>query len=323
MRLLITSDFHFGLSRKAHFTAESSSRREEVSRDLLKQILETPHDQAICVGDFFDRFSNPETVILQTVPLARRFSRILAGNHDVSNREGTEGSLTVLAEILRDTPTHVVMGEPAWMGSAAFVPHQLTQEAFEAAIDRVCQQAADKPGWRLLFLHCNVLSPFDGSLSSLNLTEDLAHQALSAFHHIVVGHEHNPRQLFDDRLWVVGSHFTVAFDQLGDHRHLVFDTETGQMESITHWRADEHVYTGQDTDAPPGRQFYDLTECRDSRSPMRLFKEGALGVRVAPPERREAVTTLTRTQFRTLNDEISDLLKDEPELLNLWRQMAC
>ena len=322
MKLLIASDFHLLLARKENFTAESSARREAESRRLLLEILQTPHDEAVCVGDFFDRFSNSETGILEAAPIAQRFSAILAGNHDVSNRTDVRGSLDVIAEM---TPGVVKAGSPKVEtienATLVWVPHQLTQEAFEDCLSAVMNQTRQATGWRLLFLHCTYDSPFSENLSSLNLTEDKAQELLGAFHHIFIGHEHNPKDLFDNRLHIVGSHFPVAFDQLVDHRHFVFDTLEGALVSIPHWRADEHVFVGPDRDAPDGRQFYDLTECVDARTPMRLFKAGALGVRVRSESKEPGREKLVHRQL-SLPEQIEALLASQyPHLLPVWQDV--
>lgn len=326
MRLLIATDFHFGLSRKANFTAESNQRREAVSRQLLQHLLQTPHDVAICVGDVYDRFSNPETVILETAPLLRHFQAVLAGNHDLSNRDDVRGSLDVLSELL---PGVVISGAPQWRRfgrvAACFVPHQLTQEAFENALEKVLgeAQALAEPVWKFLFLHCTYDIPHEVAVSSLNLSEARATSLLGAFHKVFLGHEHNPRDLFDDRLHIIGSHFPVAFDQMVDHRHLIFDDETGSLESIVHWRAIDHAYCGSDDTAPPQRQFYDLTSCADARTPLRLFKMGALGVRVRDSGGR--TTDLPASEARqtlSLPDQVRALLNERhPKLVALWESV--
>ena len=70
MKILFASDFHLGLTRTANHTAESSQRREQASREMLRQVLATPHDLAVCGGDFFDKFSNPETTIIEAMAFA-------------------------------------------------------------------------------------------------------------------------------------------------------------------------------------------------------------------------------------------------------------
>ena len=67
MKILFASDFHIGMTRTANHTSESSQRREAASREMLRQVLATPHDLAVCGGDFFDKFSNPETTIIEAM----------------------------------------------------------------------------------------------------------------------------------------------------------------------------------------------------------------------------------------------------------------
>ena len=318
MQILFASDFHIGLNRTANHTAESSQRREQASREVLQQVLQTPHDLAVCGGDFFDRFSNPETTIIDAMAFANEFNYILAGNHDSSQRADTRSSLDVVDHAVTNCE---VVKEPLQAGMLWFVPHCLSQGQFLATLDKVQQQAAQDDGQTKLFLaHCSYDLSFELSTSSLNLTRERAEQLLTAFDYVLLGHEHVAREDFDGRLQVIGSHFPTSFSDLSDKRHLIFDTITKRMDSVCHWRASEHVYVGPGCDAPPGLQYYDLSDNSDPKLPVHLFKAGALGVRV-PSSAAQPTFVHQDLPRLDLAAQIRGELAEKPELLALFDEL--
>ena len=319
MKILIASDFHLGLSRKANFTAESSARREQISRAVLSDVLQTEHDIAICAGDFFDKFSNPETTIIDALDYAKRFHYVLAGNHDSSQRADTKSSLDVVEHALTNCD---VVKEPLQAGMLWFVPHCLSQGQFLAALDKVQQHASQDDGQtKLLIAHCSYAMDFELSTSSLNLPRERAEQLLTTFDYVLLGHEHIAREDFGGRLQVIGSHYVTAFDNLTDKRHLVFDTETRRLDSVVHWRAGEHVYVGPGEDAPPGLDFYDLSGDVDPKLAVHLFKAGALGVRVAGRDRVIGEVDRPVLSLAGLPQQIARELARNPELLAIWESL--
>lgn len=317
MKLLIATDFHLGLSRQANFTAESSKAREAESRRVLGTVLDTPHDVAVCVGDFFDGFSNNESLLLESLHYAENFDYILAGNHDLANRHSTKSTLDVVDRVLGN-----VIFEP--MCSTAedcalhFIPHCMTQDLFEHALE----QAVPEVGVRnLLFLHCNYNIPFEQDFASLNLSERRAEQLLAHFDHLFVGHVHTPSDHFDDRLHIVGSHFPTAFDNMTDKRHILYDSATNTVTSHWHWRAAGGLFQGPAGQAPDGRQFYDLTTDADPKLVVKLFKLGALGVRV--PCKASVRQALKVAAFERLPEAISrELREKDRDLFELWAEMS-
>ncbi len=326
MKILFASDFHLGASRKAGYTPESSARREDYAYDLLEQILKTPHDYAICGGDFFDKFTNSETCIARASEVAKSFDFILPGNHDLSSRESVIGSLELLY-FLRQREYWFIRSNDlfGYQNMHVFVvPHQLTQERFieELGKAELAAQAGGHGTWKILLLHCNYNSPFELNDSSLNLPREKAHELLSTFHYILLGHEHRALDDFDGRLRIIGSHLPTTLDDLTDKRHLVFDTDTGHLESITHWRAADHAYAGPAAGAPAGRQFYVLTDLQDHKLPVQLFKEGAFAVKVEVSGRAAATETATVQALRPLPEQVETELAQHPELLALWKEFT-
>ena len=331
MKILFLSDLHLGLTRTANHTAESSQRREQASREMLRQVLATSHDLAVCGGDFFDKFSNSETTIIEAMEYANEFDYILAGNHDHSQRADTKSSLDVIDNSLAqcivvrqpliNLANHSDFDSPD-TARLFFMPHCLSQELFMAALDDAQQQAEqaglDLP--RVLVTHCSYDLSFELATSSLNLPRERAEQILTAFDYVLLGHEHVAREDFDGRLIVIGSHFPTSFSDLTDKRHLIFDTEARRMDSVCHWRAGEHVYVGPSSDAPAGLQYYDLADNSDPKLPVHLFKAGALGVRVPSSAAKTDFVTPPMGRL-SLALQIRDELAGKPGLLALFDEL--
>lgn len=317
MKLLIVSDPHLGLTRSANFTAESSQAREAESRRVLGLALDTPHDEAICGGDFFDKFSNSEQLLLESLHYAEAFGFILAGNHDLSNRQSAKSSLEVVDRVLQNGVFEKLVSDSETV-SMHFVPHCLTQDLFEHELDQLCAEAGKR---NLLFLHCNYDIPFEQDYASLNLSAKRAEQLLEKFDHIFIGHVHTPSDHFNDRLHVIGSHFPTAFDNLTDKRHLIYDSTNNCVTPIWHWKASEHVYSGPPEHAPDGKQFYDFTAQCDPKLVNKLFKQGAFGVRV--PCKVSQRQALKVDAFERLPDAISrELREKDQDLFHLWTEMS-
>jgi predicted phosphodiesterase len=324
MRTLFVSDIHFGLSRQANHTQESSLRREAAAREALSDIyygvLKKDLVVAVCAGDFFDKFSNPETTIIQAIPYANSFDYILAGNHDHSQRADTYSSLDLLAETLDSRVSVITAPQSDPMRSLWFVPHCLTQDQFVEALEKARLDASLQSCPGILVTHCNYAMPFELSSSSLNMTREMAEHLLGVFDYVLLGHEHTPKEDFDGRLIVIGSHFPTSFSDLTDKRHLIYDSATGVMSSVTHWRAAEHVYVGPGCDAPPGMQYYDLSDCDDPKLPVHLFKAGAFGVRV-PSASSSTPLEYHAAPLADLKARIREELADQPDLLSLFNSL--
>lgn len=317
MKLLVTTDFHLGLTRSANFTADSSQAREAESRKTLSSILSTPHDEAICVGDFFDKFGNSESLLLESLHYAEQFQFILAGNHDLSNRHSAKSSLEVIDRVLGNVVFEplVSAGEEV---AYHFVPHCLTQDLFEHELEQLAPEEGKR---NLLFLHCNYDISFEQDYAALNLSASRAEHLLTLFDHLFIGHVHTPSDHFGNRLHIIGSHFPTAFDNLTDKRHLVYDSATNQVTSIWHWKADQLAYAGPPQSAPDGRQFYDFTSPCDPKLVVKLFKQGAFGIRLpCAVSQRQALKV---EAFENLPAAISrELREKDPDLFTLWTELS-
>ena len=312
------------------------------SRLVLSKLLEAaPHDMAICGGDLFDKYSNPEDVIADAIPFASQFDYILAANHDVTNRLDVASSLQLVAmsAACHDSATQVIFPDAPYYSAqigkyhsdspdqigprtAWFVPHQLSQELFLEAL-RACQEAAKKmPGVHVLFTHCSYDLSFELSAASLNMPRELAEQLLYTFAFIFLGHEHVPRSDFDERLFVIGSHYPTAFDNLGDKRYLIWDTARMTVTSHTHWVSEQYVYQGPISEAPSGKDYYDLSGKVTSKEVVQMFKAGAMAVRVQAQDNQHTDFEKQSMSLTSLPEQISQELKTDKTLLALWLELS-
>lgn len=325
--VLIYSDPHLGLQRKANFTAASSLAREAYVRVLLSEFLESKaHDKALCLGDFFDKEHNQESVILAGVELAKKTDLILAGNHDVANREGVVSSLEVIRELYKE---RVVIEDPRCeqIGSTLFclAPHTLTQAEYDKSIQTLCEKASRFNGYRVLCLHCSYNSPFELPESSLNLTEEKARVLLGYFHFVFIGHEHIPASHFDGRLQIIGSFYPTSFDDIrSQHRIIFFDTETGLI-------SEEEIkfksWSGKSSEFLPGHYEYvtlidDMDPGLTQRIALSLFADGTFGVKIITKAASETGAIQTRKVSSLPETIIEDLTKNFPDLVSYWTEMT-
>lgn len=330
MIVIVASDFHLGLSRKANFTSESSSRRERRAREVLRQLYDSEADGFICCGDFFDCSSNDEGTILDALEFASyrpdKPLVILAGNHDLLQDAEKKSSFHVVSEIVSRQNYAFMLLEPTIirLGPCAlyFLPHCLSQDLFLAALDAAEAEIKSQAMPRVLFLHCSYDLGFETSNTALNLTRERAATLLQTFDRIFIGHEHTERTDFDGRLILVGSHYPTAFDNLTDKVHYRLNLGTLGATRCVHWEANKHVYRGPADQAAAGYEFYDLEGEVDPKIPVRLFKEGALGVRT--PARNSSQTTEEKlaVAMERLPDLIAKELSAEPEKLALWLELS-
>lgn len=342
MRTLFYSDPHIGLNRKANMTVESNAAREKYALDRLRILLEEVsrgqnlgESVTVCGGDFFDKTSNPEEVILSALPIADLTDIVLSGNHDVHNREGRESSLTLLAEMFPGkvllTDDSKLEGFSMELGQTLFcmAPHCLTQDAYMQMVDSLAKEADQYNGFRVLLLHCNWdMDPERLTESTLNLTKADAERLLSSFHHILIGHVHTPADYYEGRVKILGSTFPTAFDNLTDKRMLEYDCDTGAFTEHRVWSS-ERAFIGKASECPaPGMHYYDLTDDLDPGKAQKLvvdlFKSGAFGVRLQKSEDAEQEKVeFSSAQFSNLAQSIATDIRDKkPHLVPLWEEMT-
>jgi DNA repair exonuclease SbcCD nuclease subunit len=322
VRILFYSDPHFGLNRRENVTDASLRAREQYALGYLRELTQG-YDQVVCLGDLFDRASNKEEVILRAASAVEFTDFILAGNHDLINREGAVSSLHLLKEIW---PNKVVL-DPRHVYTKVhlhFLPHQKTQTDFENALEMALNDV-DREGTHFLLLHCNFDSAFADKEHELNLTGGMAEKLLTKFDTILIGHEHAAQDLLGGRVRIVSSLFPTSFgDATAKHRALIYDTESGEFSEIV---TDCNVYEGTSSgvNQPAFRGYFtlhdDLSPGKTSKLVVKLFEEGAFGVKVVRAGGSVAPASASSAQGQpiSLPDLIVRKLREEsPGLLDLW-----
>lgn len=211
--MIFISDTHIGLNRAAHTTPASRERWKRRMVNTAMSASTSPvgaKGLVFHLGDLFDTCGNQESDLLDGFVLADTCDIVLAGNHDLANRDSKLSSLELLSRFaIRAGFIQNVPWECA--ADVCFVPHQRTQQDFEDAL-----RSASKTGRKVLATHCNYNSPFATSDSTLNLSRELAEELLESFDRILIGHEHNTRQDFDGRVTLLGSLFPTSFSDMED-----------------------------------------------------------------------------------------------------------
>ncbi len=217
--IVLGSDPHIGVNRRSNTTANS---RKLLRKRILANcfaLVDTANNLnagKILTGDLFDTESNDEATIIEGINFVRELDFVLAGNHDLPNRDGVSSSLQVVDQALGSDGTvaiakvgevKIIQGELAGVNVTA-IPHHATQELFDKAI----QKALDNPIGGIVLLHCNVESPFPSDDASLNISLAQAQTLLDVGYQVIFnGHEHNFSTHLGGKLISLGCLYPTSF----------------------------------------------------------------------------------------------------------------
>ncbi len=340
MKTVWYSDPHIGLNLGANTTPDSRARLKQFVLSNVSNHT-VPHPTIACAGDFFDTYQNAEEVIIASSPLARRTSKILAGNHDVTNIASRRGSLDVVDAM---HPGRVVGCEfgaskfQTWeVGDIEYflIPHHSSQDLYEAALDAAAVAAKGSLcPMQVLVAHSNYDSPFVKDTVTLELTKRKAASLLESFNFIMLGHEHNHRTDLGDRVIVIGSPHPVTYGDMTDK--FLLSVEGGDVQLIQTWSANRHYLSTDHSTL--------LEKITADHQFVRITGDiHAAEVHVLASNIRKAWTsyrpfaiktdvnilsgTSEQTRFEGMTpDRIIDIvkkeLKDQPELLALFKEVS-
>ena len=250
--MIIFSDPHLGLNRRAHTTKTSRvALADAIHHKALEIASEGKRlgDTVVCAGDLFDTFSNSEEAIINASAVASRCNVILAGNHDSSNRADVRGSLDMIeAMFLGGGDTEIVSNpnfdEPYHITGKfegmyfAFIPHHPTQELFERALNKLIEEDTTYT-LRGVFLHCNYNNDLTkGSDATLNLTEGMAVLLGTVCDYIFIGHEHQPSEKLGGKVVIVGNTHPTSFGDISDK--YVWSLNQKTLKKALCWEVDRH-----------------------------------------------------------------------------------
>lgn len=328
-QVLIYTDPHLGLKRKANFTPASAAAREKEAITSLLSLVREAKDEGqtvFCAGDFFDKANNPEEVIDSTLEIAEYTNIILAGNHDVKNNVESVSSLDIVNRVCGNVLFSDEFGfDVVEIGDweFVFVPHTMTQERFTKILGRLLKHGVKKG---VLILHCNYDTINSEDDIHLTLTRDMAEQLLTKFQYIFIGHEHTAKEDFDGRLQLIGSFRPTAFDNLDEKSVIVFDTETGSFNRRVVWEPSVYVGPASGAYSDLGKQYYDIEDDLEVGSiqslAVDLMSKGAFGVRIRNTTQNKDLDEIDYKSIEFLPEVVvNDIQKHEPDLLETYNNL--
>lgn len=315
--LTIFTDPHLGTSRAAHTTRESSKQLQNSLYWQAMSIVNAAEHPLICVGDLFDKAFNSEHILVQGYNVASKCRWTVAGNHDMTNREGTVTSLDALAEMdvpICRTPN---LTDPYFdcFESIYMVPHHASQEVFEQAMRNAADHAAENRDGlaSYLFLHCNYDFDLAVEDSTLNLRHDLAKELVAAFDYIFIGHEHNPSTHLGGQVVVLGNTHPTSFHDVGDKFIYHLELDTAELTKELVWSKDTHyreIKLGSEIPDLTGVQFVSVigTEAVANAADVHQFIQDIWKASFYKPEGEDGMVS---EMFAVRNKvEIRDSLMD-------------
>ena len=245
--IVFFTDPHLGLRRQAHATPTGLiALRERLYQAVIAVLSRYSGAYKVCVGDWLDKAHNDEETLLQAYALASRVDLIEAGNHDMENNADAVTTLMAIKDLSEKQGRHNIIAAPFngahthWHSQdgldMCMVPHHSTQELFEQALQKAVEEAESQYSVtghkRMLLLHCNYDSPFATHETSLNLSEDDAEYLLEHFDYVMLGHEHQPRDLHQGRLIILGNTHPTSFADISEKRVAIWDNGELRFETI-------------------------------------------------------------------------------------------
>jgi len=189
MAYLILNDLHAGLKRKTGVTQTSLKDFHSWQVNILiKAIEKHGYMTLIILGDLFDGHDvSYQSVFRIYNALMNHTGKIIlvAGNHDLSKNTEKLSAFEFLCKLLPNAAT--VTTPHDLEAGCRIIPHVANQKLFDAHVDEAISN-----GITTLLCHCNYDNGFTvESDHSLNLTKEQA----ARFDHVIMGHEHNKRDL--------------------------------------------------------------------------------------------------------------------------------
>lgn len=256
-KTLVINDLHIGVHRAGGTTVQSAMALREFAhaqhQALLAKAAALGVERLIYNGDLTDQYSIDLSDAINILVDVRQF--MLAnpgveviwgeGNHDLSKDSSRMGSVTFLGQVLESMfPGRFFLVDVPRMFLDGFyiIPHLANQTLFDAAL-------ADVPtGTQWLLLHCNFDNVFAGAQDhSLNLARAQAKELTQRDLRVVLGHEHQGRELMGGKVIIVGNQFPTSIADClrhgdaqkdGTKRCLLID-ERGDHHFIPTWSPDQ------------------------------------------------------------------------------------
>lgn len=257
-KTLVISDLHLGVNRVAGTTQESLAALRDFSflkhERLLHTAVPEQCNRIIVNGDLTDAYDIPLALALRIYVDTARFLKAqshiemvwVLGNHDLAKDSSKLGTVAFVGALLaRAFPGRFqVVSKPTMLDDSTYIiPHVVNQDVFEMELGRV------PDGVRYLLLHCNMDNKFAAEAEhSLNLDRETAKALKARGITMVLGHEHQGRELMKGSVVIVGNNFPTSIADCLSHgdsqkdgtkRALVIDHATGSHSFIPTWTPDD------------------------------------------------------------------------------------
>lgn len=244
MKTLIISDQHLGVQRVAGTTQASAQALREYLHDHFEICLRLA-DDVIINGDLFDSNRVATADLLKTyetlsdwLTTGERAITLIAGNHDLSKNSQELSSFELLAFLLRSRyPGQVeyLQGAGIVRDGIYAISHVVNNEIFDLELSRVPE------GVKFLCLHANFDSKFAADAEhSLNLDRAQAKALTARGIKIVMGHEHQGRELMNGKVLIVGNQAPGSVsDCLGNDTKRALLINGDSHEFVQTWSAED------------------------------------------------------------------------------------
>jgi DNA repair exonuclease SbcCD nuclease subunit len=219
-RTLIINDLHLGVQRSGGTTIQSAAalRRwaHEQHRALLMEARFRRVERLVYNGDLTDTFDIELGDAIEIFADTRQFMMENPdievvwgeGNHDLSKDSSRMGTVAFIGRVLEATfpGRFLLVEQPRVLDDGLYlIPHLANQTLFDAAL------AAVPEGTRYLLLHCNYDNTFAGQQDhSLNISRDQAKELTRRGITVILGHEHQGRELMGGKVVIAGNQFPTS-----------------------------------------------------------------------------------------------------------------
>lgn len=236
-----SSDYHIGTNLSTHTTHASRAALKDALFNQAMKVTDQPGSHYIG-GDLVNSYKNDESTIHQALTILSRVTSCLMGNHDVTNRADSLGTMELLEPVVDMVPAVMNQCVPQEFDEGevfiTMVPHTNTQGMFETTLYGLGNKAMARRETQILVLHCNYELPWESNETTLNLTEEMAKKLLEVYDLILIGHEHNHRKALGGRVILMGNIHPTNFGDISDKYRWEF--EDGVLSKVLVWSKDDH-----------------------------------------------------------------------------------
>ncbi len=333
--LHFSSDYHLGCTLNTHTTHTSRAKLKDALYHQALGVTSIKHDEAhYGLGDMVHKYQNNEETIQQVMTILDRLACCITGNHDVSNRTDSIGTMELLENTYNTVPAVMNKCKPVVRitneAVLTLVPHTNSQELFEKTLTKLAEDTSHKKA-ELLLLHCNYEIPWEANETTLNLTKKVAKKLLERFDYILIGHEHNYREALDGRVVLLGSVHPTNFGDISDKYRWTFDgTEVKKhlvWEKAKHFKQikafeeevnfDDIQFCEVIGDVPAAEY---PNYCRWLAGLWKTYQGYAIRSNVQTT-RDEFTDQIDETSLQNLMDTIASELEGDKKLLNIFSKL--